>query len=120
MKPEEIRQLLGGYASGTLSEAEQKLLFDAAMEDQVLFDALADEEALKVLLADPESPGFLQAVFDERPDGPGIHAPGQSWATEAPAPQILRKPTRRPASSRATPDRRASPSTPAHRPGHQR
>ena len=65
MKPEEVRQLLGGYASGTLSDAERKLLFEAAMEDQVLFDAMADEQALKDLLDDPESRGYLQAVLDE-------------------------------------------------------
>lgn len=65
MKPDEIRQLLGGYASGTLSDSEKKLLFDAALEDQVLFDAMADEQALKDLLDDPESRGYLQAVLDE-------------------------------------------------------
>ena len=67
MKPEEVRQLLGGYASGTLSEAERKLLFAAALDDQELFDAMADEQALKDLLDDPESRGYLQAVLDEPP-----------------------------------------------------
>ncbi|HEY3738711.1 MAG TPA: hypothetical protein VGL53_02645 [Bryobacteraceae bacterium] len=69
MTADEIRQLLGGYASGTLSEPEKKLLFEAALEDQVLFDAMADEQALKDLLDDPESRGYLQAVLDEaRPE----------------------------------------------------
>jgi len=53
MKPDEIRKLLGGFATGTLTERERELLFSAALEDQALFDALANEEALRELLADP-------------------------------------------------------------------
>ncbi len=53
MKPEEIRMLLGGYATGSLTEEERKALFSAALENQEIFDALADEEALRELLADP-------------------------------------------------------------------
>ena len=48
-------QILGGYATNTLTEGEKRQLFEAALHDQPLFDALADEEALKVLLADPDS-----------------------------------------------------------------
>ena len=48
-------QIIGGYATDTLSEDEKRQLFEAALEDQTLFEALADEEALKALLADPES-----------------------------------------------------------------
>lgn len=69
MRPEEVRHLLGGYASGTLSEAEKKALFEAAMHDQVLFDAMADEQSLKDLLDDPESRGYLKAALDEAPMG---------------------------------------------------
>lgn len=88
MKPEEIRQLLGGYASGTLSKAEQKLLFEAALEDQVLFDALADEQAFKDLLDDPESRGYLRAVLEEGP--PRQH--GLHVVMSAPAPvEMMRK-----------------------------
>ena len=95
MKPEEIRQLLGGYASGTLSEAERKLLFEAALEDQVLFDAMADEQALKDLLDDPESRGYLQAVLDEEPLQPHLEAMS---APASPAPQRMQGPVaRRPA-----------------------
>jgi hypothetical protein len=47
------RELLGGYATGTLSEEEKARLFRAALEDQALFNALADEEALRELLAEP-------------------------------------------------------------------
>jgi len=47
-------QILGGYATDTLTEEEKRQLFEAALHEQTLFDALADEEALKALLADPE------------------------------------------------------------------
>jgi len=50
---DDVRKLLGGYATGTLSEDEKKLLFDSALHDDQLFAALADEEALKELLNDP-------------------------------------------------------------------
>jgi len=55
MKRAEAEKLLGGYATGTLSEAERRLLYEAALGDQELFDALADEEALRELLAEPEA-----------------------------------------------------------------
>ena len=48
-------QILGGYATDTLTEEEKQQLFEAALYDQTLFDTLADEEALKALLADPKS-----------------------------------------------------------------
>ena len=48
-------QILGGYATDTLTEEEKRQLFEAALHDQTLFDALADEEALKALLADTEA-----------------------------------------------------------------
>ncbi len=48
-------QILGGYATDTLSEEEKHQLFDAALHDQAIFDVLADEESLKALLADSEA-----------------------------------------------------------------
>ncbi len=48
-------QILGGYATGTLTEEEKRQLFEAALDDQALFDALADEEGLRALLANPEA-----------------------------------------------------------------
>jgi len=48
-------QILGGYATDTLTEEEKRQLFEAALQDQTLFDALADEEALKALLADTDA-----------------------------------------------------------------
>jgi hypothetical protein len=55
MTQEEIRKLLGGYATNTLSERERTALFEAALDDQGLFDALQNEDALRELLADPVS-----------------------------------------------------------------
>ncbi len=53
MKPEEIRKLLGGYATGTLTEEERRSLFEAALRDQDLYNELADEEPLRVYLQEP-------------------------------------------------------------------
>jgi hypothetical protein len=53
MTQDEIRKLLGGYATNALSAQERKALFEAALEDQELFNALQDEDALRELLADP-------------------------------------------------------------------
>ena len=53
MTPQEARKLIGGYATGTLTDAERRALFSAAMHDQKLFDALADEEVLRETLDDP-------------------------------------------------------------------
>jgi hypothetical protein len=55
MSREEIQKLLGGYATDTLSEAERRALFEAALEDQELFDALAKEQALRDVLQDPSA-----------------------------------------------------------------
>ena len=46
-------QILGGYATNTLTDEEKRELFEAALHDQMLFDALADEEGLKALLTNP-------------------------------------------------------------------
>ena len=41
MTRDEARRLMSSYATGSLSEAERRLLFEAALEDQDLFDELA-------------------------------------------------------------------------------
>ncbi|MEP7354264.1 MAG: hypothetical protein ABI824_13640 [Acidobacteriota bacterium] len=53
MNPDEARKLVGGYATGSLSDSERKALFAAALDDQELFDELADEQSLKELLDEP-------------------------------------------------------------------
>jgi hypothetical protein len=50
---DDVRKLLGGYATGTLTDEEKQALFNAALDDSELFNALADEQALKELLDDP-------------------------------------------------------------------
>jgi hypothetical protein len=59
MKRGEAEKLLGGYATGTLTEAERSRLFAAALEQQAIFEALLDEEALRDLLADPATKAQL-------------------------------------------------------------
>jgi len=67
MTNEEIRKLLGGYATNSLTEAEQKTLYQAALEDQELFNAMQDEEALRDLLADPVSRAQVQRALEQPP-----------------------------------------------------
>ncbi len=53
MTREDIQRLMSGYATGSLSAAERKLLFDAALDDQDLFDQLAHEHSLKEIIDEP-------------------------------------------------------------------
>jgi len=71
VKREDIRKLLGGYATGTLTAEERELLFSAALEDQTLFDALANEEPLRELLAEPRT---RQELLDE------LRRPASMWS----------------------------------------
>jgi len=64
MSRDEIRKLLGGYATGTLTEAEQKLLFEAALDDQELFEELEREQALKEMLEQPGARSRLIAALE--------------------------------------------------------
>jgi hypothetical protein len=67
MTNEEIRKLLGGYATNNLTETERQALFEAALDDQELFDALHQEQALKELLADPLSRAQIRQVLEKPP-----------------------------------------------------
>ena len=67
MSHEEIRKLLGGYATNTLTETERRALMEAAVDDQELFNALQDEEALRELLADPASREQVYQALRQRP-----------------------------------------------------
>jgi hypothetical protein len=85
MKREDIEKLLGGYATGTLTEAERRALFEAALSDQELFEALAGEEALKELLEDPGCRRQIEQALRERPQGLAARLAGwmrrpQAWA----------------------------------------
>jgi hypothetical protein len=66
MSPEDIKKLLGGYATGTLTTEEQQALFAAALDDQELFDELAREQSLRDLLRDPAARAELLDALDTR------------------------------------------------------
>jgi hypothetical protein len=70
----DVRHLLAGYATGTLTDAEKKELFEAALHDPELFAEIAGEEPLRELLEsaavraelleriEPASPGFREQL----------------------------------------------------------
>jgi hypothetical protein len=66
------RGLLGGYATGTLSEDERRLLFEVAMEDQEIFDELAREQALKEMLETPGVRDRLTAALEPTLEAPRV------------------------------------------------
>lgn len=74
---DDVRKLLGGYATGTLSDEEKQLLFDAALTDDALFTALADEQALKEMLED----GAVRAQLLRATEEPKFTARGalRTW-----------------------------------------
>jgi len=78
MSKDEARKLLGGYATGSLSEAERTALFQAALEDQELFDELAGEQVLKEALDEPGARQRLIAALEP----PRRHR-AWLWATAA-------------------------------------
>lgn len=59
----DLQKLIGGYATGSLTDAERKMLFEAALEDQDLFDELAREQALKEILDQPGAKQRLAAAL---------------------------------------------------------
>jgi hypothetical protein len=61
----EIRKLLAGYATNSLTEAERKALFHAALNDQELFDQLHNEQAVKDVLDDPISRAQIRQALDQ-------------------------------------------------------
>src|SRR5262249_59390748 len=84
MSRDEIQKLLGGYAAGTLTTAEQQALFEAALEDQQLFDQLAQEQALRDLLHEPDAKAqVLQAL--EQPRRSWFARSGVWWPATATA-----------------------------------
>jgi hypothetical protein len=72
-------QILGGYATNTLTEEEKRQLFEAALHDQPLFDVLADEEALKALLDDPEARQRILTSLQESGNPQGTVPSHRSW-----------------------------------------
>jgi hypothetical protein len=86
MTQEEIRKLLGGYATDALSADERRMLFEAALEDQELFNALQNEDALRELLADPVSRAQVrQALEPWKSTRPGFAWRRWLWGVAMPA-----------------------------------
>ena len=79
LDPREVEKLIGGYATGTLTEAEQQALFSEALGNQALFDALADEEALRELLSDPVARRQLLATLTPEQKQPSVFARFSAW-----------------------------------------
>ena len=77
--PKSLEQILGGYATDTLTEEENRQLMEAALHDQALFDALADEEALKALLTDPQTRQRILASLEESQKTLWVASSGSSW-----------------------------------------
>ena len=67
MRPEDVRKLVGGYATGTLTAEERHALLEAALRDQDLFNELARDQALKDLLEDPLARRQLLDAVEEKP-----------------------------------------------------
>jgi hypothetical protein len=85
MTPAEARKLLGGYATGSLSEAERQVLFEAALKDQDLFDELAEEQVLKEVLDEPGARQRLLAALESGPHRTGWWMRPWPWAAAASA-----------------------------------
>ena len=128
MTRDEIRNLIGGYATGTLAEAERKLLFEAALEDQELFDELVREQALKDLLDQPGArQRLLRVLAPARAAKKPLWARPWPWVSAAVAAAaligvILFQPpkTREIAQVRAPAPRAAVPAAPAPVPAEER
>ncbi len=84
MTRDEIRGLIGAYATGSLTEAERKILFEAALEDQELFDQLAQEQALKEAIETPGARARLLSAL-ERAQPRTWWKASWLWATAAAA-----------------------------------
>ena len=68
MTGDDLEKLIGGYATGSLTEAEKKALFEAALDDQDLFEQLAREQALKEILDEPGAKQrLIAALSDPKP-----------------------------------------------------
>src|SRR5580698_10347478 len=85
MTGDDIRRLIGSYATGSLTEAERKALYEAALEDQELFDELAGEHAFKEVLEEPGAKARLIAALSNPEPGarPLSNARAWRWATIA-------------------------------------
>ncbi|MBX9603559.1 MAG: hypothetical protein K2X35_21310 [Bryobacteraceae bacterium] len=101
MNREEVRKLIGGYATGSLTPEEQKLLFDAALDDQALFDELMAEQDLKDIIDQPGARDRLLQALQPEPVVASTqyspHARAGASRVYAPSPQPAPRWYRRPA-----------------------
>lgn len=67
MTRDEARKLLGGYATGSLTESEKAALMAAALDDQELFEELAGEQEVKEILEEPGARERLLGALDPEP-----------------------------------------------------
>ena len=79
MRREDMDKLLGGWAAGTLTDAERTALLQAALADQALFDQLMAEEPLRETLADPVLRGRIGRALD-KPEPRRFGWFGHPWA----------------------------------------
>jgi hypothetical protein len=96
---DEARKLLSGYATGSLTELERQLLFDAALDDQELFDELAEEQVLKEIIDLPGAKDRLITALTPAPQRQFVWWPWAAgvaalativiavWTMQRPAPQ---------------------------------
>ena len=122
MNKEEIQKLIGGYATGSLTEEERRILFDAALDDQEVFDTLQKEQALKEVFDDPLSREQVRrAAAESLPSPkrawfrlPWIWAAGASVATAAVLLVVLLQPGRQQNAVHVAPPKQiaASPAQP--------
>ena len=64
---DEMRRLLAGYATGTLTDDERRTLLEASLVDEELFAAIAEEEPLRELLSDPAARAELLSRIEPAP-----------------------------------------------------
>ena len=89
MTRDEVRRLVGGYATGTITESERALLMQAALDDQELFDELAHEQELKNLLEVPGVRSRLAGALAPQVVKPGWWMYPWAWAGLAAAAAVV-------------------------------
>ena len=93
MEREQLDRLLAEYATGGLSEEDQKTLFAAALQDQELFDQLMEEDSLREAI---ELPGARNRLIDalqeeEVPVAPMLRMAGAPSAAKLPQAPLSRR-----------------------------
>jgi hypothetical protein len=98
MADDNIRDLMGRYATGSLTADEEKRLFDAALDDQELFDELAREQDVRQLIDEPGARMRLIRALEPPRRGPAwIFGLAATAALTAVLIVVLMRPTQKPA-----------------------